>query len=110
MFLRSIAIVSGPTPPGTGVSAPATSAAEGAVPHEFAESTDPDRLVPIVTAPDRFVIAVAGDPNRANAYVMSNDGPHGYWTSKPIDRSYSEDLVCRIDDREACKPAADPPG
>ena len=29
VFLRSIAIVSGPTPPGTGVSAPATSATDG---------------------------------------------------------------------------------
>jgi hypothetical protein len=82
-------------------------AADGSVPNVFAESNDPDRLVPIVTAQDRFVIAVAGDANRANAYVMSNDGPHGYWTSKPIDRSYSDDLVCRIDNRDACG-AADP--
>lgn len=77
-------------------------AEQGHVPAVFAESDDPDRLVPIVTAPDRFLIAVAGDPNRTNAYVMSNDGPHGYWTTKPIDRSYSDDLVCRIVDRDAC--------
>ena len=77
-------------------------AADGLVPRVFGESSDPDRLVPIVTSPDHFVIAVAGDPNRTNAYVMSNDGPHGYWTSKSIDRSYSNDLVCRIDDRDAC--------
>jgi len=74
----------------------------GRVPPVFAESSDPDRLVPIVTSPDKFVIAVAGDPNRTNAYVFSNDGAHGYWTSKGIDRTYSQDLVCRIDNRDAC--------
>ena len=77
-------------------------AADGSVPTLFGESADPDRLVPVVTAPDKIVIAVAGDPNRTNAYVLSNDGPHGDWTSKPIDRSYSTDLVCSIDNRDAC--------
>ncbi len=72
-------------------------AADGHVPPVFAESDDPNRMVPIVTSPDKFLIAVAGDPNRMNAYVMSSDGPHGYWTSKRIDRSFSNDLVCRID-------------
>lgn len=28
---------------------------------------------------------------------MSNDGPHGDWTTKPIDRRRSDDLACRID-------------
>ena len=77
-------------------------AADGRVPAVFAESDDPDRLVPIVTTPDHFLIAVAGDPHRTNAYVMSNDGPHGDWTSRRIDRTYSQDLVCRIDNRDAC--------
>ena len=71
-------------------------AGEGLVPPVFGTSDDPNRLVPIVSAPDRFLIAVAGDPNRMNAYVMSHDGPHGDWTSKRIDRSYSADLECRI--------------
>lgn len=71
-------------------------AAEGHVPSVFAESDDPDRLVPIVTGPSCFVIAVAGDPTRTNAYVMSNDGPHGDYTTKRIDRSDSKDLVCEI--------------
>lgn len=71
----------------------------GLVPPVFAVSDDPDRLVPVVTAPEKVLIAVAGDPNRTNAYVMSHDGPHGDWTSAPIDRTYSSDLVCRIDDR-----------
>lgn len=77
-------------------------AAEGVVPAVFAESNDPDRLVPIVTAPEKFRIAVSGDPNRTNAYVLSNDGTHGNWTSKVVDRTYSDDLVCRIDNKGAC--------
>ena len=71
-------------------------AASGSVPPLFAESDDPDRLVPIVTSPDHLLIAVAGDPDRANAYAMSHDGPHGDWTAQAIDRSTSTDLVCRI--------------
>ncbi len=71
-------------------------ASENLVPSDFAVTDDPNRLVPIVTAPQKFLLAVAGDPNRTNAYVMSNDGPHGYWTSQPIDRSFSTDLVCAM--------------
>ena len=74
-------------------------AAEGLVPPVFGESDDPDRMVPIVTSPDKFLIAVAGDPNRTNAYAMSHDGPHGDWTAARIDRTYSNDLVCRIVER-----------
>ena len=71
-------------------------AAAGHVPDVFAESDDPDRMVPIVTDPSKFAIAVAGDPTRTNAYVFSNDGPHGDWTARSIDRSSSKDLVCGI--------------
>jgi hypothetical protein len=71
--------------------------AAGEVPPVFAESDDPQRLVPIVTEPSRFLIAVAGDPGRANAYVMSNDGPHGDWTAKAVDVTFSTDLVCNPD-------------
>lgn len=77
-------------------------AREGLVPPVFGVSDDPERLVPIVTAPDKILIAVAGDPNRANACAMSHDGPHGDWTAKWIDRTYSNDLVCRVDNRDAC--------
>ncbi len=70
--------------------------AEGVLPSVFAETDDPDRLVPIVTGPERLMIAVAGDPNRTNAYALSNDGPHGWWTSKQIDHTPSSDLVCNI--------------
>ncbi len=71
-------------------------AAAGLVPSSFADSDDPDRLVPIVTDPSKIVIAVAGDPSRANAYVFSNDGPHGAWTAARVDRTPGTDLVCRV--------------
>jgi hypothetical protein len=55
------------------------------LPKIFAESTDPNRLVPIVLNASCIDIAVAGDPFRANAFVYSNDGPHGFPTAKRID-------------------------
>ncbi len=70
--------------------------ADGLLPEVFAESDDPRRLVPIVTRPERLMIAVAGDPNRTNAYALSNDGPHGWWTTKLIDHTPASDLVCNI--------------
>ena len=71
---------------------------EGHIPAEFAESDDPERLVPLVNTPDHFVIAVTGDPYRTNAYAMSNDGPHGHWTTKEVDRTSADDLVCLVPD------------
>ena len=70
--------------------------ADGLVPAVFAESDDPERLVPIVTEPAKFMIAVAGDPTRTNAYVLANDGPHGDYTAKRIDRCPSPDLLCEV--------------
>ena len=78
--------------------------ADGKLPQVFAESENPDRLVPIVTRPERLLIAVAGDPNRANAYALSNDGPHGWWTTKQIDHTPASDLVCNIGG--ACNPTS----
>jgi hypothetical protein len=54
------------------------------LPKIFAESTDPNRLVPIVLDASCIDIAVAGDPFRANAFAYSNDGPHGFPTAKRI--------------------------
>jgi hypothetical protein len=76
--------------------------AEGSLPAVFAESDDPDRLVPIVTRPDRLLVAVAGDPSRANAYAFANDGPHGWWTAKRIGHTPASDLVCSLDG--SCSP------
>jgi hypothetical protein len=78
--------------------------AEGVLPDVFAESDDPRRLVPIVTRPERLLVAVAGDPNRTNAYALSNDGPHGWWTTKLIDHTPASDLVCNIGDACAIRP------
>ena len=69
---------------------------EGVLPEAFAESDDPARMVPVVTRPERLLITVAGDPNRANAYAFSNDGPHGWWTTKPIDLEPGTDLECIV--------------
>jgi hypothetical protein len=71
-------------------------AATGDVPPDFAVSDDPTRLVPIVDDATRIRIAVAGDPGRANALVMANDGSHGWWTSSLVDTSPSTDLLCVV--------------
>lgn len=59
--------------------------ADGAAPAFFAESDDPDRMVPIVCAPKDFQIAVAGDPGRTNAFVMSHNGQLGYTVGHAIE-------------------------
>src|SRR5690349_1308714 len=50
----------------------------------FAESDDPDRLVPVVDKAEDIMIAVSGDPLRTNAYVFAHNGILGYTTTKPI--------------------------
>ncbi len=57
---------------------------QGKAPQQFAESADPNRLVPIVCSPDDFVITVSGDPLRSNAYIFVHNGVLGYTTSKLI--------------------------
>jgi hypothetical protein len=57
----------------------------GKAPEIFAESTDPDRLVPIVCEPEDILIAVTGDPMRTNAYVFSHNGMLGYPVAKEIE-------------------------
>ena len=63
----------------------------------FAASDDAQRLVPIVTRPERIRVAVAGDPTRTIAYAFSNDGPHGWWTTAVVDHTPASDLVCSVD-------------
>ena len=58
---------------------------KGEAPPVFAESTDPDRMVPIVCKPEDFQIAVAGDPGRTNAFVMSHNGQLGYTVGQGIE-------------------------
>jgi hypothetical protein len=56
----------------------------GRAPAVFAESEDPDRLVPVVCNPEDIMIAVSGDPLRTNAYVFAHNGMLGYPTTRRI--------------------------
>ena len=58
--------------------------AQGKAPAVLAESDDPQRLVPIVSKPDDFMIAVTGDPLRTNAYAFAHNGMLGYPVSERI--------------------------
>ena len=56
----------------------------GRLPRAFAESDDPNRLVPIVVDPDDFMVLVSGDPLRTNAYVFAHNGYLGFPVAKRI--------------------------
>ena len=56
----------------------------GNIPALFAESEDANRMVPLVTAPENYMIAVSGDPLRTNAYVFAHNGVLGYTVGKRI--------------------------
>ena len=59
-------------------------ATHGRIPPVFHESDDPNRMVPIVWEPEDFMIAVAGDPLRNNAYVFAHNAFLGYPVGKKI--------------------------
>lgn len=56
----------------------------GRLPKAFAESDDPNRLVPIVCEVDDFMVLVSGDPLRTNAYTFAHNGYLGFPTAKQI--------------------------
>jgi hypothetical protein len=56
----------------------------GDAPKMFLESSDPERLLPIVCKPDDFLIVVSGDPGKPNAHYFQHNGSCGYTTSKQI--------------------------
>jgi hypothetical protein len=56
----------------------------GKAPRVFAESSDPNRMVPIVAKADDFMVAVSGDPWRTNAYTFVHNGQLGYTVCKPV--------------------------
>ncbi len=58
--------------------------ARGAAAPHFAESDDPERLVPLVERPEHILLVVAGDPLRSNAAAFAGNGMHGFPTSKVI--------------------------
>src|SRR5229473_913417 len=64
-------------------------------PRAFAESSDPDRLVPVVGKPDDFMVAVSGDPWRTNAYVFAHNGMLGYTVGKKINLPTKWDQLLR---------------
>jgi hypothetical protein len=56
----------------------------GLIPPVFAESDDPERLVPIVCRAEDLMVAVSGDPLRTNAYAFAHNGILGYPTTKAV--------------------------
>ena len=58
---------------------------QGRLPKQYCESTDPNRLVPIVWSPDDFMITVSGDPGRDNCFICAQNGFIGYPVSKKIE-------------------------
>jgi len=67
----------------------------GVIPKQFCESTDPNRMVPIVCSPKDFLVSVSGDPLRNNAYVFAHNGKLGYTTSKKIGLPMNWDRVLK---------------
>ncbi|MFC1970796.1 UGSC family (seleno)protein [Chloroflexota bacterium] len=58
---------------------------QGKLPKQYCQSTDPDRLVPIVWSPNDFMIAVSGDPGRDNCFIGAQNGFIGYPVSKKVE-------------------------
>ncbi|MFC1988990.1 hypothetical protein ACFLVW_00215 [Chloroflexota bacterium] len=58
---------------------------EGRLPEQYCQSTDNDRLIPIVWSPEDFMITVSGDPGRDNCFICSQNGFIGYPVSKKIE-------------------------
>jgi len=56
----------------------------GTGPKVLGLSNDPNRLVPIVGAPDHIQIAVSGDPMRSNCIVLTHNGFCGFPTTKAV--------------------------
>ncbi|MFC2004542.1 hypothetical protein ACFLUK_03260 [Chloroflexota bacterium] len=60
---------------------------QGRLPKQYCESTDPNRLVPIVWSPDDFMITVSGDPGKDNCFICAQNGIIGHPVSKKIELS-----------------------
>ncbi|MBI2958646.1 MAG: hypothetical protein HYY32_07385 [Chloroflexi bacterium] len=58
---------------------------QGKFPRQYCESTDPDRLVPMVWSPDDYIVIVSGDPARDNCLVCGQNSYVGYPVSKRIE-------------------------
>jgi hypothetical protein len=64
----------------------------GRLPPVFAESDDPNRMVPIVFESDDFMVLVSGDPMRTNAHVFAHNGYLGFPVARKIElpRAWAE--------------------
>ena len=57
----------------------------GNAPREvYLTSDDPERMVPIVWAPEHFMLVVTGDPLRTSNYVFGHNGQLGFPVAKKI--------------------------
>lgn len=56
----------------------------GKLPARFAESDDPERLVPVLHNPEELQIVVCGSPNRNRSFIIPQMGNHGWDVSKEI--------------------------
>ena len=54
-------------------------------PQVFAESDDPNRMVPITFKPENFMIGVSGDPLRNHAIAFAHNGLLGYPVAREIE-------------------------
>ena len=56
---------------------------------------DPQRLVPIVSKPEDFMVTVSGDPLRTNAYAFAHNGMLGYPVTERIELPKEWDALRR---------------
>src|SRR3546814_18333283 len=70
----------------------------GKLPRVFAESDDPNRMVPIVLDPEDFIVLVSGDPLRTNAYTFTHNGYLGFPVGKKI--KLTDDWHARQENKE----------
>ncbi|MFH1650861.1 MAG: UGSC family (seleno)protein [Chloroflexota bacterium] len=56
----------------------------GKLPALYCQSSDPERMLPIVEKAEDFMITVSGDPDRDNAFLCGQNGFIGYPVSKKI--------------------------
>ena len=58
----------------------------GRLPARFAASDDPERMVPVLHAPDEIMIVVCGSPTRNRSFISAQLGDQGLDVSKEIRR------------------------
>lgn len=58
---------------------------QGKLPKIFCESTDPNRMLPVMHNPDELQIVVAGSPTRNRNFIVRQTGDQGLIVSKKIE-------------------------